>query len=194
VYAVPAATANFGLEWDADDGVEDGTFELYSFINYGDDIETEYAEYGGPVTVSDGILRLGIENMGGASREYHFMRAMLTPPPQTFGRINVNTASHQVLQGLPGIVVGGGKDIARAIIRARNIQAIYSVGDIYRVSEIDSNFTPEVFKNISNLITTRSDMYKIIVLGEAAIDANNNGIVENNEVTSRKKLEVIYQR
>jgi len=80
------------------------------------------------------------------------------------------------------------------IVTARNIYTIYSIGDIYTASNFSSDFTPQVFANVSSLITTRSDIYKIIVLGQAASDVNGNGIVEPGEVISEKKLEYIYQR
>ena len=84
--------------------------------------------------------------------------------------------------------------LATSIINARNEQAFQSVGDLYRVSEIDPDFTRAVFGAVSNLVTARSDVYKIIVLGQAAVDTNNNGIIEDNEITSEKKIEMIYTR
>jgi hypothetical protein len=195
VYSV-STTADFTLTWDEDDGVQEGTYDLYSVVNYGSTVETEIPIYVGPMTVAktspaqQATLSLDVQNIHAAAVQYHFMRAVLAPPPQTFGRINANAASQRVLQGLPGI----DSSLATSIINARNIAAFQSVGDVYLVSAVDSNFTPTVYKNISGLITTRSDVYKIIVLGQAAIDANDDGIIQEEEVTSSKKMEVIYQR
>ncbi len=222
VYTVPpGASTNFTLTWDEDAGVQEGTYDLYSVVNYGSTQATEIPIYVGPVTIAktspgqQAMLNLTIRNAAAAAVQYHFIRAVLAPPPQTFGRINVNTASHQVLQGLrlelPNLDDSSAawsetptkSDYADAIIQARNIRAFESIGDVYRASEIQMQdasanpgyfFTPDVFRNISGLITARSDVYKIIVLGQAATDANNNGIIEEEEVTSSKKMEVIYQR
>jgi len=241
----------------------------------------------GPITIKDGggdrevKLILDLENVITALdqyqyRPYRFVRAILAPPRETFGRINVNTASERVLRGLPGfsrifavyyndtsdeenlalkprqrIVSGGeratllafnteedpdggtdteggwlaleldestsfsawqpGNSIANtdssfsstitklvtlpeAVINARNAQAIYTVGGVYLAGEFSPAFSPDVLGGISNLITTRSDIYKIIVRAQAAIDSNENGIIEDDEVTSEKRMEMIYQR
>ncbi|MBI5118712.1 hypothetical protein HZA56_19765 [Candidatus Poribacteria bacterium] len=197
VYRVDAgAGTDFELKWDEDDGVREGTYNLYSIVNYGSTIESESPIFVGPITTEkdattrQATISLTIQNADAAAAQYHFMRAILAPPPETFGRISANNASQRVLRGLPGVTDA----IATNILDARNIAAFKSIGDIYRVSEVDPNFTPDVFANVSSLITTRSDIYKIIVLGQAASDSNNNGIIENNEITSEKKLEMIYQR
>ena len=117
-------------------------------------------------------------------------RSTLFPYTTLFRSLDGPTAEvHDAFRGFSGSF-----EIATNIINARNAEAMYSIGDIYRVSEYDANFTPAVFSSISNLITTRSDIYKIIVMGQAATDANNNGIVEDDEVTSEKMVEMIYQR
>jgi len=184
------------LGWNEDAGVQEGTFDLYHIVNFGADIESEVAIYAGPVTIPKAAgaqqaqLILTLENAGAAAAQYHFMGAVLAPPPYTFGRINPNTASHRVLQGLPGIT----SSLATGIIQARNVEAFESIGNVYSVSEIDGAFSPEIFKNISNLITTRSDAYKIIVIGQGVADANGDGIVQDSEIISEKKIEMLYQR
>jgi hypothetical protein len=192
VYEIGNSTYEF--IWDEDGGVEDGTYSTYMVMNYGDDADDDVAIALGAETVSGGKFTL--EVTGAASEQYHFMRAILSPPPQTFGRINVNTASKQVLQGLPAPGAPGieAVDMAQAIINARNARAIFAIGDVYRAAEFDSNFTPGVFAGISNLITTRSDVYKIIVIGQSGVDVNGNGLIDDDEVTSEKKMEMIYQR
>ncbi|RJP72084.1 MAG: hypothetical protein C4532_06570 [Candidatus Abyssobacteria bacterium SURF_17] len=219
VYLV-SPTDSFTVTWDEDDGVQAGTYDLYSFVNYGTSMESEVPVYVGPITATKDpttqryTIRVTIDNAAAAAKQYYFMRAALVPEPQTFGRINVNTASRQVLQGLRLMLPDpddssqeasnspARAEYADAIIRARNIEAFKSIGDLYRVSGLlvgtSPNdfyaFTPEVFSNISSLITTRSDVYKIIVLGQGAVDENGDGIIQDAEVTSQKKLEMIYQR
>jgi hypothetical protein len=195
-YLIPAG-ADLTLTWDEDDGVQPGTYDLYSFVNYGTTIQSEVPVYVGPVTVAppsfgqQATVSLTIQNTAASAATYYYlMRAALTPAPQTFGRINVNTASHMVLQGLPGI----DSTLAGNIITARNMAAFESIGDLYRTAEVSAAFTPTKFKNVSNLVTTRSDVYKIVVIGQSVIDANDDGLITSDEVTSTKKMEVIYQR
>jgi hypothetical protein len=221
-YETTANAVDFRMDWDEDDGIRNGTFDLYLVVESGtvlDAVQLDSAGaaiggsitnaiptvgiytvggatyrigtiYCGPVTITDGTLRLRITNRTPAGDSARFMRAILTPAAETLGRVNANTASDRVLQGLPGMTSG----LATSLINARNIEAFESIGDVYRVSQVNENFTETVFKNISNLVTTRSDLYKIIVLGESATDANKNGIIENTEITGSKKLEITYQR
>jgi predicted regulator of Ras-like GTPase activity (Roadblock/LC7/MglB family) len=51
-----------------------------------------------------------------------------------------------------------------------------------------------VFSKIINLITTKSNVFKIISLGQKVQDKNNNGKIEENEVTGEKKIIVWYDR
>ncbi len=51
-----------------------------------------------------------------------------------------------------------------------------------------------VFEALANLVTVRSDVYKVIVLGQAAVDANGDGIIQDGEVRAQKKLELVYER
>lgn len=188
--------AHFGLEWDEDDGVEEGTYDLYGFVNYGTGVHDEVPVHVGPVTIErnpatqDLALTLEIDNSAAAASQYRFMRAALAPPQFTLGRVNVNTAGARALAALPGMDAS----LAASVIKARSLKPFESVGDVYRTSAVDENFTAAVFSKISSLITTRSDIYKIIVIGQSATDANNNGIIEDDEVTAEKRLEVIYQR
>ncbi|GAB4343675.1 MAG: hypothetical protein Kow0099_22360 [Candidatus Abyssubacteria bacterium] len=245
------------------------------------------AIYYGPVTIADGTLTLNITNKGPAGLTARFLRAVLTPAPQTFGRINVNTASERTLRALRqlqpnnfsyvtnqypyvtvvtynndssetylaqgqtitnstiddnAVLVGvdtandklwllssspiqwGAEDnidngiddgsatppkfqsqvssftppalgtIPLSVVQARNMAAFQSIGDIYQTSQIDPGFNETVFKNISNLVTTRSDIYNIIVYGQSVNDADNDGIVSSGEILATKKLEVLYQR
>ena len=43
---------NFTLQWDEDDGVQEGTYALYSFVNYGTDVTSEAPIYAGTVTIA----------------------------------------------------------------------------------------------------------------------------------------------
>jgi hypothetical protein len=51
-----------------------------------------------------------------------------------------------------------------------------------------------VFSKIINLITTKSNVFKIISIGQKVQDKNNNGKIEENEIIGEKKIVVWYDR
>ncbi|MCM8820625.1 MAG: hypothetical protein NC932_01560, partial [Candidatus Omnitrophica bacterium] len=51
-----------------------------------------------------------------------------------------------------------------------------------------------IFSRIIDLITVRSNVFKIITVGQKVQDINNNGKIEDEEVISDKKLVVWYDR
>ena len=132
-----------------------------------------------------------------------------------YGRININTACKEVLECLPLI----DEKIAEKIINARPFKDISEVIGIYgdkgekgKLNEeitkygfdlkdndldlfIDIKKEKEmVFSKIVNLITTKSNVFKIISLGQKVQDKNNNGKIEDDEITGVKKMVVWYDR
>ena len=59
-----------------------------------------------------------------------------------------------------------------------------------------TTMTVSQFKPISNLITTKSNVFKIICTGQSILDKNGNGAfdVGDDEVLGERKITVIYER
>jgi len=133
------------------------------------------------------------------------------------GKININTASKEVLMGLPGI----SEELAEKIISARPFQTIGEIFGDYSAEDEDpkkilnkamiapgkdfrdndndgfvdeDDEKEEVFRKISNLITVRSNLFSIISFAQFIRDKNGNGKVEDEEILAEKKIRVIYDR
>ncbi len=137
------------------------------------------------------------------------------PDRPTFGRININTASKSVLECLPGV----DERLAGAIIEARPCKDISEVlgmhgpgstpaevlgremterGFDFRDNDFDLMIDTEkekesIFSGIINLITVRSNVFKIISVGQKMQNVNNNGKIEE-QVVAEKKIIVWYDR
>ncbi|MCM8804343.1 MAG: helix-hairpin-helix domain-containing protein, partial [Candidatus Omnitrophica bacterium] len=132
-----------------------------------------------------------------------------------YGRININTASKEVLECLPLI----DESLATKIILARPFSEISEILGIYNDDNEKGQLNKEITKygfdlkdndldlfidiekekeiilsKIINLITTKSNVFKIISLGQKVQDKNNNGKIEDNEVMGEKKVIVWYDR
>lgn len=132
-----------------------------------------------------------------------------------YGRININTASKQVLECLPLV----NEELAKKIISARPFKEISEILGIYgdkgKRGELNEEITKlgfdlkdndldlyidiekekeMIFSKIVNLITVKSNVFKIISIGQKVQDKNNNGKIENNEVIGEKKIVVWYDR
>ena len=87
---------------------------------------------------------------------------MLTPIEHP-GRINVNTASKQVLAALPGVDNTVAQNIVKGISKnGKQIRPYKSIYDLLDVKGI----TPVLMCRIANYITTRTDVYRINVIAE----------------------------
>lgn len=115
---------------------------------------------------------------------------VLTPEPYTWGRININTAPRDVLMTLPGITAA----IADAIENYRppslSNNAFNNIQEIMSIAGIDE----AEFKPISNLITVRSDVYRVIVQAQKAFDLNGDGIVDSTEISSSIQTDAVVDR
>lgn len=132
-----------------------------------------------------------------------------------YGRINVNTASKEVLECLPLV----DENLSEEIIKARPYYEISEILGIYedegakgklnkeitkygfdlKDNDIDLFIDTEkekelIFSKIVNLITTKSNVFKIISLGQKVQDKNNNGKIDDDEIIGEKKLIVWYDR
>jgi hypothetical protein len=109
------------------------------------------------------------------------------------GKININTAPYRVLAALNGITPEQARNIelgadnnGRAVLKPyQNITDVLDVRGI----------TPETFGKICNLITTRSDQYRIQVVAETINDSNSDGtFTDDDKVLAHTSLDVILDR
>ncbi len=113
---------------------------------------------------------------------------ILTPEPYTWGKININTASRQTLKALPGISTS----LANHILAYRQGNS-GPFNQIQEVTEV-SNIGETTFKPISNLITVRSDTFRILVKGQQVMDMNEDNTIDSNEIMSTITLDAIIDR
>lgn len=123
-----------------------------------------------------------------------FDYAFLTPGTAT-GKININTASPRVLSALKNIT----PLIARNISRGRDtsgrdiLKPYRDVSDLLDVA----GFTPDIYKDICNLVTIRSDQFRVAVLAQALSDVDRDGSFDpasGDTVTSESFKEVVIDR
>ena len=123
------------------------------------------------------------------------------PPEKPIqGRININTASKQALEALPGI----DSAISQAIInygdsKKRPFNEIGEILQILLLARLGSNGKDDdkdgyideedereaIFRSLSNLITTRSNCFTVISKGE---------VIRNDEVVAERKIKAVIDR
>lgn len=111
----------------------------------------------------------GVRNSGFAWFDY----AYLAPAP-TIGKINLNTAPPRVLSALQGITPRLAHDIAQGINNEgqRVLKPYRYPSDILSVR----GMTPDIYRRIGNLITTRSDQFRVVIDAETFHDISGDGI------------------
>jgi hypothetical protein len=111
------------------------------------------------------------------------------------GRININTASERVLTSLRGI----NAELAQKITAGLDGYGRKALKPYKHISDIlDVNgFKTEMYGSICNLITTRSDQYRVVVVAQALKDVNNDGRYSDNSgdrIISETRADVIVDR
>jgi hypothetical protein len=101
------------------------------------------------------------------------------PEYRISGLINVNTADKEVLLSLPNIDSTKADDI----ISTRSASVFTSIGDfVDRVNQITGSGTKwnkeSTFRSISNLITTRSNVFTVYVTAQVIDEAISNVYAE----------------
>ncbi|MBU4149153.1 MAG: lamin tail domain-containing protein [Candidatus Omnitrophica bacterium] len=171
--------------------LSDGTWTAFTpFLTPGPDGAILFGNIevgtGSAVSTASGILELKIKNTsktGGA----HFDFIRLDPLNFIEGRVNINTASAKVLSVLPGI----DEQIAGSIISNRPFgnknNLGFGIGDLVSADALGSEETDKKlrFKQIVNLITVHSDIYRIIVTGQ---------VIDKDKVFSEKKIWAVFER
>jgi len=141
-------------------------------------------------------LRLTAHNIQGAdSSGFAWFDYAYLGPGHTHGKINVNTAEQRVLQALQDV----NKELADNIFKGKDsngrpsLRPYKNIGDILDVK----NMTPEIFTKICNLITTRSDQFRVHVIAEALDDVNHDGTFDSkigDKVLSRSEVNALVDR
>ncbi|MCX5693247.1 MAG: type II secretion system protein GspK [Candidatus Omnitrophica bacterium] len=141
---------------------------------------------GSDISAPNDALEIKVKNASETGAA-HFDFIRLDPVNNLYGRININTASREVLSALPGI----DDAIADSIINNRvfgNKNGLnLGIGDLIATHALGSNDTDKKnrFRQISNLVTVHSGCYRIIVTGQ---------ILEKDKVLAEKKIWVVFER
>ena len=141
-----------------------------------------------------------------------------TTTTDTFRRgiVNVNTENRNVLAqvfydtplerwpgeaGAPKVTQAQATAIANAIYTAGSVPNQYkSVSDIARsnadaaLGAMDPLQKKALMRNSSMLLGARQNIYSIIVIAQAVVDANNNSAVENDEVIGEQRALAVVWR
>jgi len=112
------------------------------------------------------------------------------PGRPTAGRLNINTATREVLGCLPYLDAAA----VTAIIEGRPYGEIGSVAPRLAYRSRPGEDLEERYRRISNLITVRSSIFRIRVIGQSVEDRNENGIIEEKEVETEKRLTAVFDR
>jgi hypothetical protein len=122
-----------------------------------------------------------------ASGICHLDHVRLDPQLVRLGPVNVNTASLEVLRALPGMT----DQLASRIIAARPYgdkdQKGRGIGDLLDGDVLGATDEDvlEVFRQMAHLLTTRSDMFQIISLGQA---------LDEDRVGATQRIQTVIQR
>lgn len=126
------------------------------------------------------------------------------------GRLNINTASETALVCLPLVDL----PLARKIIETRPFTALsqitgtlhsplnkeitrrgFNKKDDTKDGFIDTEEEKElVISKIANLITIRSNIFSITVIGQKVAEKSSNGTISQYQITAEKRVRVIYDR
>ena len=147
---------------------------------------------------SDGGVKLKViakglgssKNSGFAWLDYAYLA-----PGEELGKININTASERVLRALNGISADVAHNIFTGISNdgKNDLKPYKNVTDILDVKGV----TPDIFTKNVNLITTRSDQFRVIVVAQAiknALEDGKPGIKNGNKILAETRREVVIDR
>ena len=149
---------------------------------------TDYGARFGQVVISDTTLSVAVSPEDSDEDSTYFDYVLLTPASKTYGRLNINTASAPVLDGLKNVGDATAKEIMNDV-------PFKSIGEILDVAGPGVSISISDFKSISNLITTKSNVFKIICTGQSVLDKNGDGTFDtDDEVLGERKITVIYER
>ena len=141
---------------------------------------------GSDISAPSGILELKIKNAsktGGA----HFDYIRLDPASYIDGRVNVNTASSKVLSVMPGMDDQTADSIIGNRVFGNKNGLRLGIGDLISSNALGSDDSDKKirFKQISNLVTIHSDIYRIIATAQT---------LGKDKVLSEKKIWAVFER
>jgi len=116
-------------------------------------------------------------------------------PGEEIGKININTASERVLRALNGISpeVAHNIFIGTSTSGKNDLKPYKNVTDILDVK----GMTPDLFSKNVNLITTRSDQFRVIVIAQSIKDIAKDGNTNKKdgfEVIAETRREAVIDR
>ena len=116
-------------------------------------------------------------------------------PGVTDGKININTASQRVLTALRGITPSLVENIAAGLdaFGHKSLKPYKEIADILDVA----GFNPDNYGGICNLITIRSDQFRVAVIAQSLRDADNDGTFQpgnGDEITAESRTDVVVDR
>ncbi|MCX7001651.1 MAG: helix-hairpin-helix domain-containing protein, partial [bacterium] len=123
-----------------------------------------------------------------------FDYAVLTPG-NTLGKININTASERILASMPGVTPELAANITRGLdsVGRPTLKPFRNITDILDVR----GMMPDVFSTIANLITTRSDQFRVQVIAQALDCSAPDGVYDpqrGDRVTAQTHNDIVVDR
>lgn len=201
-------------KWEAKDGLKNGYYKLKIFgeedeaiaisVHLADDTWTAFTpaltpgpdkgivfgniEIGTASAISTprDVLEIKVKNSS-ATGAAHFDFIRLDPVNSFYGRININTAPRTVLTALPGVDDAIADSIINNMVFGNKNGMKLGMGDLLSTGALGSNDIDKKnrFRQISNLVTIRSDCYRIIVTGQ---------MLEKGRILAEKKIWVVFER
>ena len=116
-------------------------------------------------------------------------------PVGTEGKININTANERVLGALKNITPKLARNIAQGMdpVGRPSLKPYKQESDLLDVAGI----TPDIFKDICNLVTTRSDQFRVVAVAQTLTDIDKDGRYDNakgDKIISESFEEVVVDR
>ncbi|NLF39399.1 helix-hairpin-helix domain-containing protein [bacterium] len=116
-------------------------------------------------------------------------------PGTVIGKVNVNTAGERILRSMGGVTPA----VAANIMRGRNaggrdvLKPYRNISDLLDVQGL----TPEIFSRICNLVTTRSDQFRMLIIAQTVSDVKNDGVFvpgQGDRVLAQRNAEFVVDR
>ena len=113
----------------------------------------------------------------------------------TAGKININTAPERVVSALKGITPKLARNVVRGIDRdgRAKLKPYKEASDILAVAGI----TPDMYSDFCNLITTRSDQFRVAAIAQTIEDVDGDGNFDKNKgdrIFSESCADVVVDR
>jgi hypothetical protein len=141
-------------------------------------------------------IRLSAHNLHHAdSSGFAWFDYAYLAPGHSYGKININTAPPRVLQALQGV----SKELAENIYQGKDsngrpcLRPYKNIGDVLDVKGMG----PDIFTKICNLITTRSDQYRVQVIAESLDDTDDDGTfngIAGDKILARSEINALVDR